>query len=107
MNELTRLRVAALLSSMGQESRLRILEHIGDGECSVGEISESLKLPQSSTSQHLAALLRTGVLKVQRKGTSRLYSVRGPRIKKVLALMEEFCEVQGLSGEPLEEAMSE
>lgn len=72
-------------------------------EMSVGEISVALDLAQSSASQHLAALLRAGVLDVTPIKTSRLYRVRGPRIAKIIELIKEFCDVQGLKGEPLDE----
>lgn len=72
-------------------------------EMSVGDVASALDLAQSSASQHLAALLRSGVLDVTPRGTSRLYRVRGPRIAKILELIKEFCDVQGLKGEPLDE----
>lgn len=68
----------------------------------VGEIPLALDLAQSSASQHLATILRSGVLDVTPRGTSRHYRVRGPRIAKILVLIKDFCEVQGLKGEPLD-----
>ena len=80
-----------------------MVELLLEQELSVGEIALALDLAQSSASQHLAALLRSGVLDVTPRGTSRLYRVRGPRIAKILELIREFCEVQGLKGEPRDE----
>ncbi len=79
------------------------MELLIEREMSVGEVSTALDIGQSSVSQHLAALLRTGVLNVTPRGTTRLYHVRGPRIGKLLELIREFCEVQGLKGEPDDE----
>lgn len=104
MDEDKRARVAALFSAMGHSNRITIVELLSEEELSVGEISSRLGLGQSSASQHLAALLRSGVLTVTQRGTCRLYRVRGPRIPKILALITEFCEVQGLSGTPSSEA---
>lgn len=103
MDESTKLRVSALFASMGHPTRISIVEMLDRQAMSVGEISAALNLAQSSTSQHLAALLRAGVLDVTPRGTSRLYRVRGPRIMRMLNLIHEFCEVQGLRGEPQDE----
>lgn len=103
MDEQTRIRAAALFAALGHPTRIRMVEHLTTKEMSVGEVASVLKLAQSSASQHLAALFRSGVLDVSQKGTSRLYRVRGPRIERILKLITEFCEVQGLKGEPNDE----
>jgi ArsR family transcriptional regulator len=103
MNDPTRQRSAALFSSLGNPIRIRIVELLGDDELSVNQISNALELPQSNTSQHLSALHRSGVLDVSPRGTSRMYRVRGPRIRRILCLIEQFCEVQGLMGKPVGE----
>ena len=45
-----------------------------------------------------AALTRAGILVVEHKGANRIYRVRGPRIARILALIEEFCTVHELYG---------
>lgn len=80
-----------------------MVELLLEGEMSVGDIASALDLAQSSASQHLAALLRAGVLDVTPRGTSRMYHLRGPRIARILELIREFCEVQGLRGEPVDD----
>lgn len=103
MDEPTKARSAALFAALGHPTRISMVELLNKDEMSVGGVSAALDLAQSSASQHLAALLRSGVLDVTPRGTSRLYKVRGPRIAKILELIKEFCEVQGLKGEPLDE----
>ena len=66
---------------------------------SVNEICAALSLGQSATSQNLAALTRAGILVVEHKGANRIYRVRGPRIARILALIEEFCQVHELYGD--------
>ncbi len=44
------------------------------------------------TSQHLAVLLAAGAVVYERNGNSRVYSIRGPRIGRILELVEEFYE---------------
>lgn len=103
MDEPTKIRSAAVCAALGHPTRISIVEVLGDRKMSVSDISSALGLAQSSASQHLAALYRSGVLQVTPKGTSRLYHVRGPRIAKALAQIEEFCQVQGLQGVPDDE----
>lgn len=104
MDEAIRVRASALFNALGHPTRIAIVELLVERELSVGGVSAALSLGQSSASQHLAALLRAGVLDVTPRGTSRLYRIRGPRITRILDLMKEFCEVQGLKGEPSDES---
>jgi len=98
MTERTRERASQLFSALSNPSRLRITELLCDAELSVNEICAALSLGQSATSQNLAALTRAGVLVVEHKGANRIYRVRGPRIARILALIEEFCQVHELFG---------
>ncbi len=98
MDTLTRERASSLFSSLANPIRLRIIERLEEGECTVGELALSLGISQSSASQHLAALARTGVLKVEPRGTCRFYQLRGPRIGQILLLIEEFCHIHALYG---------
>lgn len=100
MTEQTRERASQLFSALSNPSRLRIVELLCGAEMSVNEICSALSLGQSATSQNLAALTRAGVLVVEQKGVNRIYRVRGPRIGRILALIEEFCAVHALYGAP-------
>jgi DNA-binding transcriptional ArsR family regulator len=100
MNELTRERASQLFSALSNPSRLRITELLCHAEMSVNEISSTLSLGQSATSQNLGVLTRVGVLVVEQKGPNRIYRVRGPRIERILGLIEEFCQVHELYGVP-------
>jgi len=103
MDRRVRERAGVLFAAMGHPTRLRIVELLLEGERTVNEIAAALELPQSGTSQHLAVLTRAGVLAAQPRGTARLYRVRGPRIGRILALIEEFCAVHSLYGAEEEE----
>ena len=102
MDEQTRERASQLFSALSNPSRLRITELLCHTEMSVNEICAALSLGQSATSQNLATLTRAGVLVVEQKGANRIYRVRGPRIARILALIEEFCTVHELYGIPEE-----
>lgn len=99
MKAQTRERAGLLFGALANSTRLRIVERLRDGGKTVNEIAADLGISQSGTSQHLAVLTRAGVLIVEPRGATRLYRVRGPRILRILNLIEEFCEVHGLYGE--------
>ena len=104
MDIMTRARVGQLFGALANPTRLRIVELLCTGERSVNEIAEALQIGQSGTSQHLAILTRAGVLAVEPVGSIRIYRVRGPRIGKILTLIEEFCTIHELYGVAREEA---
>lgn len=105
MNEPTRARASQLFRALSNPARLRIVELLcarEQGGMSVNDICAALDLGQSATSQNLAMLMQAGVLVADQKGTSRFYRVRGPRIGRILVLIEEFCHVHSLYGAPEE-----
>lgn len=110
MNEPTRTRASQLFKALSNPARLRIVELLcdpGGPVMSVNDICAALDLGQSATSQNLSVLTQAGVLVVEQKGTSRLYRVRGPRIGRILVLIEEFCHVHSLFGLAEEEDPAE
>jgi ArsR family transcriptional regulator, arsenate/arsenite/antimonite-responsive transcriptional repressor len=57
-----------LFKALGDATRLRILGLLLTGEVCVCDIHESLKIPQSKASRHLAYLRRTGLVATRRDG---------------------------------------
>lgn len=76
---------AALFRTLGHPARVRILELLRDGELSVGRLQEELGIDSSGTSQHLAALRRSGLVESRREGTSVYYRVSDPHVFELLA----------------------
>ena len=58
----------ALFKALGDATRLRILGLLLTGEVCVCNIHESLKIPQSKASRHLAYLRRSGLVETRREG---------------------------------------
>jgi DNA-binding transcriptional ArsR family regulator len=81
---------ASLFRVLGHPARVRILELLREGECSVGELQVELELDSSGTSQHLAALRRIGLVSARREGTSVFYSVDDQRVFDLLAAGREI-----------------
>src|SRR5215831_9788689 len=57
-----------LFKALADETRLRILALLLTGEVCVCNIHESLKIPQSKASRHLAYLRRSGLVETRRDG---------------------------------------
>lgn len=98
MERLIRQRAGEIFGALSHPTRLRMVELLLNDEKTVNDIAATLGLLQSGTSQHLAVLTRAGVLSVEQRGASRCYRVRGPRVGRILSLIEEFCGVHGLEG---------
>src|SRR6478735_2571860 len=58
----------ALFKALGDGTRLRILGLLLTGEVCVCHIHESLRIPQSKASRHLAYLRRAGLVETRREG---------------------------------------
>ena len=59
-------------------TRLRILNLLQDGELCVGDIVESLQIPQPKVSRHLAHLRKAGLMTVRKEGLWCHYSLAPP-----------------------------
>jgi ArsR family transcriptional regulator len=57
-----------LFKALADETRLRILGLLLTGEVCVCDIHESLRIPQSKASRHLAYLRRSGLVDTRREG---------------------------------------
>jgi ArsR family transcriptional regulator len=58
----------ALFKALADSTRLRILGLLLAGEVCVCDIHESLRIPQSKASRHLAYLRRSGLVETRREG---------------------------------------
>ena len=68
--------VASVLRAAGHTVRVQILELLNkEGQVSVNDICEKLKIEQSLTSHHLSLLAKAGYVKGTRKGKFIFYSI--------------------------------
>jgi DNA-binding transcriptional ArsR family regulator len=68
-------RSSRLLAALAEPQRLRIVQCLEKGPCSVGEICRALRSPLANTSHHLQYLRHVGLVRVQRRGRNMLYSL--------------------------------
>lgn len=77
---------AEFFRTLGHPARIRILELLNEGPCSVGELMPEVGLEASNLSQQLAVLRRAGVVTTNKDGNSVIYSIASPDIAELLAV---------------------
>ena len=68
-------RLSRLLQLLGDETRLRIVLCLAQGEANVTELCEWLELPQSTVSHHLGLLRLANLLTTRREGRQVFYAI--------------------------------
>lgn len=72
--------IAALLRTLGQSERLKILLAIGQHEACVCHLEAALGLRQAYISQHLMALRQAGLVTARRDGRNIYYRLADPSL---------------------------
>jgi len=84
----------AAFGALAQETRLavfRLLVQAGPDGLTAGEIAETLKVPASTMSHHLATIERAGLATARRESRSIFYAADYEGIRKLLTFMMEDC----------------
>ena len=63
------------MKALGEESRLRIVRMLLNGQSSVNDISDKLAISQYNVSKHLRVLHEAGLLEKEKQGQQRLYAL--------------------------------
>jgi ArsR family transcriptional regulator, virulence genes transcriptional regulator len=83
---------AQLLKMLANGQRLRVLCLLVEGELSVGQINERVKLSQSALSQHLAKLREEDLVATRREAQTIYYTLSSGPAKHILAaLYQIYC----------------
>ena len=77
---------------LGDDSRLRILQALGDHERSVSEILDATDLAQTLASFHLRILREAGVLTTERRGPFIYYRLADPSLLNLLEACAKYAE---------------
>jgi ArsR family transcriptional regulator len=80
---------AKVFKVFSDPTRLRILEHLKNGEANVTHLCDVLSLKQSTVSQHLRMLKECGAVTARKDGREIFYSIRDPKFVKMLDLGDE------------------
>lgn len=76
--------VARLMSALATASRVRILAHLRENPCSVGELAQSLEMAQPAVSHQLRILRDLGLVVGTHQGRNTVYTVHDTHIANVL-----------------------
>ena len=71
-------RQARVLKALANESRLKIIDRLSRGECSVGELTDLIGSDPSTVSKHLAVLRAHGIVNDRRDGNMVFYTLLTP-----------------------------
>jgi DNA-binding transcriptional ArsR family regulator len=85
---------AALLSQLGNQTRLKIVRELvraGKSGLTVGEIKRSLAVPDSTLSHHLSHLRNAGLIFQEREGTVLRCNVDFSKIDDIVRFLTEEC----------------
>jgi len=97
---------ADFLKALAHSVRLQIIEHLKNGEASVGRLVQELGVEQSSLSRHLAILRDLGVLEARQEKTNVYYHLHDHDIFKVLRPIAELLRKKLRRSEKLLESLA-
>ena len=69
---------ARVLKVLANESRLKIVDRLSRGECSVGELTDLIGSDRTTISKHLALLRAHGIVLDRREGNVVYYTLLTP-----------------------------
>jgi DNA-binding transcriptional ArsR family regulator len=70
-------------NAVAEASRRDLLDALGTGEATVGELVDRLGLSQPQVSKHLGVLRAVGLVTVRVDGRRRWYRINGPALKPI------------------------
>jgi ArsR family transcriptional regulator len=81
---------AEFFKALAHPARIRILETLAEGECSVGELIPDVGLEASHLSQQLGVLRRANLVMTRKEGSSVYYRLADRRLAKLLDLAKQI-----------------
>jgi len=78
-------RQAQVLKALASESRLKIVNRLARGECSVGELTDLIGSDRTTVSKHLAVLRAHGIVADRREGNVVFYTLLTPCVVNFFA----------------------
>jgi len=72
-----------VFNAVAEASRRDLLDALGTGEATVGELVDRLGLSQPQVSKHLGVLRAVGLVTARVDGRRRWYRINGPALKPI------------------------
>jgi DNA-binding transcriptional ArsR family regulator len=86
---------ARVLKALANESRLKIVDRLSRGECSVGELTEIIGSDRTTVSKHLAVLRAYGIVRDRREGNVVFYTLLTPCAVNFFACATQVLKERG------------
>ena len=83
---------AAFCTIFSSPVRLKIMDLLGDRECSVGELAAGLDLSMANVSQHLRVMRNQGAVATRREGKTIYYRVANAKFLECIMKVREGLE---------------
>lgn len=80
---------AQVCSIMANPKRLELIELLSQGERSVEELTQAMKVPKANVSQHLALLRHYNIVTTRKEGLRVFYKIANPKVIQACRLMRE------------------
>ena len=80
--------IARRFRVIGEPMRIRLLDHLRDGEASVTDLAEALSASQQNISKHLTVLADVGIVGRRKAGNHVYYRIVD---EGIFALCDEVC----------------
>lgn len=84
-----------MFKSLGDPTRLAIVQHLALGEHRVVDLTQHLELAQSTVSAHLACLKDCDLVSSRPQGRASVFSLKHPELLGLLAAAERLLAVTG------------
>ncbi len=75
--------------ALGDPNRRAIVEILGSGGRSVGELADALPISRPAVSRHLRLLKEAGLVVEEPRGTRRLYRLHGQGVEAVESYLQQ------------------
>ncbi|OYZ21702.1 MAG: hypothetical protein B7Y39_08865 [Bdellovibrio sp. 28-41-41] len=82
--------LGSITQSLASPARLRILQILSNKPCTVEVISEMADENIGNTSQHLQRMLRAGLVRCEKQGVRRIYSLTNNKILDIWLSLQEL-----------------
>ncbi|MDH5525128.1 MAG: metalloregulator ArsR/SmtB family transcription factor [Desulfobulbaceae bacterium] len=87
-------KAAECLRTLSHPHRLRMVEILLKGACSVGELAAACDIQSHMASEHLRLMKDRGFLKSERHGRNVLYDIDEPCLASIMGCIEQHFQSQ-------------
>ncbi|MBA3318754.1 MAG: winged helix-turn-helix transcriptional regulator [Gemmatimonadales bacterium] len=94
-------------NAVAEANRRNLLDAIGAGEATVGELVDRLGLTQPQVSKHLGVLRAVGLVLARTDGRHRWYRVNGPGLKPIHDWVRSFERTWNVRLDRLDDLLAE